>query len=107
MPSLQFALGFVFSFDTRQCLGNHFGRGFLKAAFACAAKVMRGLKQAKQRGSLFGERGLCAEVFAGEVGKAEFVFGGEFPSEVKLDGGAQGLRIAHQVGGRGLFKLEQ
>ena len=46
---------------------------------------MRRFIQAKEGRRLFGERGLCAEVFTGEVGKAEFVFGGEFPSEVELD----------------------
>ena len=68
---------------------------------------MRCFVQTKQCCSLFDQGGLSAEVFAGEVGKTKLVFGGEFPCEVKLDGGAQSLRIAHQVGGRGLLKLEQ
>jgi hypothetical protein len=80
-------------------LGNHLGRGFFEAAFASAAKVVGRLKQAKQRRGLFGQGRLCAEVFAGEVSKTKLVLGGELPCELQLDGGAQSLRIAHQVGG--------
>ena len=106
-PRLNLRLDLFFLFDASQRLRNHLGRGFFEAAFACAAKVVGGFVQAKQRRSLFGEGGLRTEVLMGKVGKTKLVFRGEFPSELKLDGRAQRLRIAHQVGGRGLVELEQ
>ena len=81
-PRLNLCLDLFFLFDARECLGNHFGRGFFEATFARAAKVMRRFVQAKQCCGLFGEGGLCAEVFAGQVSKAKLVFGGELPSKV-------------------------
>ena len=42
----------LFLLDGHQRLGNHLGRGLTEKAFACAAKVVRRLKQADQHGRL-------------------------------------------------------
>ena len=46
-PAFNLRLDLFFLFDACECLGNHFGRGFLEAAFASTAKVMRCLEQAQ------------------------------------------------------------
>jgi hypothetical protein len=97
----------LFLFDGGQRLLQDFGRGFLEAALAGAAEVVRRLVEREQRTGLLGQRGAGGKVVARQVGKAEFLLGGEFPSQGQLDGGSHGLGLGHQFGGGGLFELEQ
>ena len=93
--------------DGGQRLLQDLGRGLLEAALAGAAKVVRCLVQGEQRAGLLDQRGVVRKIVACQVGKAEIVFGGEFPGQWQLDGLGQGLRLGHQLGRRGLFKFQQ
>jgi hypothetical protein len=94
-------------FNRGQRLLHDLGRGLPEAALARPAEVVRRLEQAEQRGGLLLQRGLVVEIVARQVGKAELVFGGEFPGQLQLDGLAQGLGGAHQLGRGGLLELQQ
>jgi hypothetical protein len=97
---------FFFSMAASACCRISAGR-LLEAALAGAAKVVRRLVQGEQRAGLLGQRGVVRKIVAGEVGKAEIVLGGEFPGQRQLNGLRQRLALGHQLGGRGLFKLQQ
>jgi hypothetical protein len=68
---------------------------------------VRRLEQAQQRRRLLGEGGLRTEVFARQVGEAEFVLRRELPGQLQLDAGGQRLRLAQQLLGLGLVELQQ
>ncbi len=71
---------------------------------------MRCFKQPEQCGDLLLLRGglaVGAEIIAGQVGKAEFFFAGEFPREFELYVLAELLPGGDQFCGRGFFKLQQ
>jgi hypothetical protein len=97
----------LFLLDGGQGLLQDFGRRLLEAALARAAEVMRRLVQAEQRTGLLGQRGVGREIVAGQVGKAEIVLGREFPGQVQLNGLGHGLGLGDELGGGGLFELQQ
>ena len=96
-----------FLLDGGQRLLQDVGRGLLETPLARAAEVVRRLVQAKQRGGLLGQRGVLGKIITCQIGKAKFALGGEFPGELQVNGLRQHLALCEQVGGRGLFELEQ
>jgi len=71
----------LFLLDGSQRLLQDFGRGLLEAALASAAEVVRRIEKGEQRTGLLGQRGVGREIVARQVGKAEFVLGGELPGQ--------------------------
>ena len=106
-PGIDLRQLLFFLVDRHQGLLDHFGGGFFEASSPSAAKVMRGFKQAQQGGGLLDQAGVGAEVLARQVDKAKFLWWGEFPGQVQLDGWGQGAGLAHQIGGAGFVKLDQ
>ena len=106
-PLVYLQLELFLLLNRRQCQRNDVGRGFAKAAFARAAKVVRRLKQPVQHAGLLFQRGLSRKIVTGEVGKAKLLVRRKLPGHLQFNGLAQGLRGTHELSGGGLFKPDQ
>ena len=101
----------LFLFDGGQGLLQDFGRRFLEAALAGAAKVMRRVVQAEQGGRLLLKgrrfRAIGAEIVARQVGKTKFLVAGKFPGQIKVNFFDHLLAGSDKFSRCGFFKLQQ
>ena len=81
-PSLNLLLYEFFLLNRSQSLLQNICGGFFEFPLAGAAKVMRRLEQRNECRSLLRECGVVAEIFLRQFLEAEFVLGGEFPSQI-------------------------
>ena len=106
-PLLDLSEDGLFLLDGGQRLLQDLGRGLFEAALACAAEVVRCVVQAEQRTGLLGQGGVLGEIVARQVGKAEFVFGSEFPGQVQFNGLGHGLGLGDEFCRGGFFELQE
>ena len=75
--------------------------------FAWQATYVEALRQSLLWATGLRDAGLGVEIFARQIGKTEFVVGGEFPGQVQVDFLRQSLGLGNQLGGCRFFELEQ
>ena len=106
-PLLDLQRDLLLLLDRRQGLGDDLGWRPAKASLAGAAKIMRCFKQAHQRAGLLLQRRFVTEIFARQVGKAEFFLGRKLPGQFQFDALADGLCSRQQLRRRWFLEPEQ
>ena len=68
---------------------------------------MRRFEKAHECTHLLHGAGVCVEIVTCHIGKAKFVFGRKFPSQIKLNALANERGFSQQLGGRRFFKFQK